>query len=428
MRIFNTTAGKLGVLGVFFVLSMVYLGYLFDRAGVSGPFSAEPYTLSFETGDIDNLIPVGDVNVAGVRVGRVEEVENRDGKAHVVVSLDPEAAPLHEGVTVRVGAKSLAGESYVDIKDGTGAELPSGAKLDDAAVEPAVQLRDVVASLDPATRDALGSVLRTSGAGTAGTREDVSNALTGLGALGREGYTAIDAIAGQSRDITALAQQTTTVLDALNTGQGQIGDLVRLAQKLTSATSGQQQSLTDTVRKLPGVLTTTQAATTKLRDLSTALGPVAQDLDQAAPALSTALQQLPATAQDLRGLLPDLNGTLQEAPATLDRLPVLAGDAAALVPQLRTTMSHLNPVLGYISPYGPELGAFFSNFGAMLNYTDEAGIHFFRLEPDLGGEGIVKGVPVPLPTILTNRNPYPAPGQSLAPEGRPFTRLAPAGG
>lgn len=428
MRILGGTTGKIVVLGAFFVLSLVYLGYLFDRSGVSGPFSAESYTLSFDTGDVDNLIPVGDVDIAGVHVGQVGDVTRRGGTATVVVKLDPGAGPLHEGATVRVGAKSLAGESYVDIQDGTGRELPSGTKLADSAVKPAVQLRDVVASLDPATRDALGSVLRTAGAATTGTREDVSNALSGLGALGRQGYTAIDALSAQSKDLTALAQQTGVVLDALNTGEGQIGELVGQAQKLTAATSGQQQSLTDTVRALPSVLSSTRTATDRLRGLSTELGPVAGDLNQAAPALSTALQQLPATTQDLRGLLPDLTATLHEAPATLDRVPTLAGDAGTLIPQLRATMNQLNPMLGYLSPYGPELGAFFANFGAMLNYTDEAGIHFFRLEPDLGNESIVKGVPVPLPAILTNRNPYPAPGQSLAPQGQPFDRLQPAGG
>ena len=429
MTIFKGTAGKVTVLGAFFVLSMVYLGYLFDRAGVSNPLaSADSYTLSFDTKDVDNLIPVGDVDIAGVNVGKVENVSHHDGIATVVVSLDPAAVPMHQGVTVRVGAKSLAGESYVDIQDGQGAALPSGTALAPGSVKPAVQLRDVVAGLDQRTRDALGGLLRTAGAGTAGTQEDVSNAMTGLGALGREGYTAIDAVAGQSKDLTALAQQTTVVLDALNNGEGEIGQLVDQAQKLTSATSGQQQSLADTVRRLPGVLGSTRTATTKLRDLSGALGPVAADLNAAAPPLSAALQQLPATTQDLRGLLPDLTGTLRSAPATLDRVPALAQDASTLVPQLRTTMVHLNPMLGYISPYGPELGAFFSNFAAMLNYTDEAGIHFFRLEPDLGNESIVKGVPVPLPAILTNRNPYPAPGQSLAPDGRPFTRLQPTGG
>jgi phospholipid/cholesterol/gamma-HCH transport system substrate-binding protein len=292
-------------------------------------------------------------------------------------------------------------------------------------VQPAVQLRDVVASLDPKTRESVSSLVRTAGAGTAGTKDDVANAMTGLGQLGREGYTAVDAIAGQSQDLTALAQQTTAVLGALDTGQGQIATLVAQAQRLTSATSGQQQSLTDTVRRLPGVLASTQAATGKLRDLSSAAAPVAADLRDAAPYLDTALQQLPATTKDLRDLLPSLTGTLRQAPATLDRVPTLAQDASALVPQLRATMTQLNPMLGYLAPYGPELGAFFSNFGAMLNYTDEAGIHFFRLEPDLGNEQIVKGVPLQLPSILTNSNPYPAPGASLAPNGRDFTKLYP---
>jgi phospholipid/cholesterol/gamma-HCH transport system substrate-binding protein len=418
--------GKLVVLGTAFVLALVYIGYLLNRAGVGNPLAGSgSYTLSFETSDVDNLIPVGDVDVAGVNVGKVESITRQNGKANVVVSLDRDAAPVHGGVTVRVGAKSLAGESYVDIMDGSGAPLSSGTKLPSSSVRPAVQLRDIVNSLDPKTRKSLGSLLRTAGAGTVGSKDDVANAMTGLGQLGREGYTAVDAISAQSRDLTALAQQTTTVLGALNTGQGQIATLVEQAQRLTAATSGQKQSLTDTVRKLPGVLTSTRTATGKLRELSSAVGPVASDLQNASPYLNTALQQLPGTTRDLRGLLPSLTGTLQEAPATLDRVPTLAQDASALIPQLRTTMTNLNPMLGYLAPYGPELGAFFSNFGAMLNYTDEAGVHFFRLEPDLGNDRIVKGIPLQLPKLLAGNNPYPASGQSNAPTGRPFTKLYP---
>jgi phospholipid/cholesterol/gamma-HCH transport system substrate-binding protein len=418
--------GKLVVLATAFVLALVYIGYLLDRAGVSNPLTGSgSYTLSFEAGDVDNLIPVGDVAIAGVNVGKVESITRQNGRANVVVSLDQDAAPVHGGLTVRVGAKSLAGESYVDIMDGTGAPLSSGTKLPPSAVRPAVQLRDIVNSLDPETRKSLGGLLRTAGAGTLDSEDDVAKTMTGLGQLGREGYTAVDAISAQSRDLTTLAQQTTTVLGALNSGQGQIATLVEQAQRLTSATSGQEQSLTDTVRELPGVLTSTRTAAGKLRELSSAVAPVASDLNSASPYLDTALQQLPGTTSDLRGLLPSLTGTLQEAPATLDRVPTLAQDANALIPQLRTTMTDLNPMLGYLAPYGPELGAFFSNFGAMLNYTDEAGIHFFRLEPDLGNDRIVKGIPLQLPKLLTGNNPYPAPGQSDARTGRPFTRLYP---
>lgn len=425
MRFVKGTRGKVAVLGTFAILSLAYLGYLFHEAGVENPFANdESYLLSFESKDVDNLIPVGDVRMAGVTIGRVQDItRSSGGAARVTVNVERDAAPVHRGAIVRVGAKSLAGESYVDIQDGAGEPLPNGATLPPAQVRPAVQLRDVVDGLDPATRKSLGSLIRTAGAGTAGSKQDLSNALTGLGRIGREGYTAVDAIAAQSEDLTALARHTTVVLDALNTGEGQIADLVLHAERLTSATGDQQRNLTETIRKLPGTLDSTRVATGKLRELSTSLAPVAGDLKQASPFLSAALRELPATAQDLRGLLPSFTGTLREAPGTLDRIPAFAQDVIALVPQLRTTMSHLNPMLGYLQPYGPDLGAFFANFGAIMKYTDESGLHFFRLQPDYGTDRGVKGSPLKLPSVLTHNNPYPHPGGSLAPEGRHFTKL-----
>lgn len=426
MKLFQGTAGKLVVLGLFFVLSLIYMGYLLDKAGVTNPLAnSKSYTVSFEVADVDNAIPVGDVKIAGVTVGGIDSVEHRGDKARVVVHLDQDAAPLHEGaqVKMRIGAKSLAGESYIDIVDGHGKPMPRGSKIVPQAVERGVQLRDVVNSLDPKTRDALSGVIRTAGKGTAGTKEDVNGAMTGLGQLGRQGYTAVDAISAQSQDLKVLAQQTTTVLDALDTGKGQIGSLVRNAQQLTSATSGQRESVAATVRKLPGTLSSTQQATGRLQELSTSVAPVAADLKEAAPFLNTSLEQLPQTTKDLRGLLPDLTGTLNRAPGTLDRIPTTAQDVSSLVPQARTAMTNLNPMLSYLRPYGPELGAFFANFGSIFQYKDEAGIHFFRLLPDEGNEAIAKGVPAPLPKVLTNSNPYPAPGQSVAPDGRDFTKL-----
>ncbi|HWE90079.1 MAG TPA: MlaD family protein [Pseudonocardiaceae bacterium] len=425
MRLIRGTAGKIIALSIFFVLSMVYTGYLLGKAGVSDPFAASQYQVAFQTNDAANLIAVGDVETAGVTIGQVASITQEPGRVDVVLNLDSQAAPIHQGATVRIGAKSLAGESYVDVVDGHGPSLSSGTVLPGSAVLPSVQLSDVLASIDPKTRASLGSLVRTLGAGTAGTQQNLSGAMTGLGQIGNEGYTAVDAIAAQSKDLTALAQQTTAVLGALDEGEGQISSLVGDAQQLTSATSGQQQSLTDTVRLLPGVLDSTQSATQKLTQLSSSLAPVAANLRTAAPYLNTALRQLPATTADLRGLLPDLNNTLQQAPATLDRVPAVAQDATAMVPQLRTAMSNLDPMLGYLEPYGPELGAFFSNFSAIMKYTDEAGIHFFRLGPDEGTTQIVRGVPLQLPELLSNDNPYPSPGQSEAPTGRPFAKVYP---
>lgn len=425
-RFMQTLWGKITALAVFAALSIIYLAYLFGQAGVDAPLTnTDPYTVAIETVDVDNAIVPGDVKIAGVPAGRIADVSSGNGRARAVLELNPEVAPLHKGATVRIGAKSIAGETYMDVKDGTGPALPSGTTLPQSAVERGAQLADVVKSFDPKTRESLRSLLRTAGAGTAGSRQDISAAMAGLGDLGREGYTAIDAISAQSTDLTTLTRQTTDVLAALNTGQGQIATLVDKANQMASATSGQQRNLADTIRKLPGTLTSTQAATGKLKELSTALAPVASDLRDSAPYLNTAMRQLPATTRDLRGLLPDLSGTLDRAPSTLDRIPRVAQDANAMIPQARQILTQANPMLSYMAPYGPELGSFFSNFASIFNYVDEKGAHFFRLQPDLGNESVLKGAPLKLPGILTSRNPYPAPGDNLGTTGRGFTKLQP---
>lgn len=427
MASFSSSAWKNSVLGIFLVGVLGVTGYFLSGTDVEIPFVSNSYTVSFHSDDVDNLVPAAQVRVAGVRVGRVRSVESEGGQARVEMSLDSVAAPLHEGVKIRVGARSVVGESYVEVKDGTGEALSSGTKLPASAVQPSVQVHDVLRSLDPEARKALGSIVRTLGKSTKGTRGDVSRIMSGLGGLGREGATAVDAIAAQSQDLKVLARHTSRVLAALNTGEGQIGTLVEEAQRVTSATSRQNEHIKQSMRELPAVLSSAATASGKLGELSGALQPVTADLKKAAPHLTKALNQLPATTADLRGLLPSLDSVLTKSPGTLSRLPEFSQDVRALVPRLRTTMSHLNPMLGYLEPYGPELAAFFTNFNAILGYTDEAGIHFIRMLPAFGHLQGTTGEPMKFPEVLDYKNPYPWPGQATdpGPNGRPFTKLHP---
>ncbi|NKQ54247.1 MCE family protein [Amycolatopsis sp. K13G38] len=419
---------RTGVLGAFALACVGVFVYMFTGTGVRLPFTSAPtYAVSFATDNAGNLVTASDVQMAGVSVGKVGKIDNRGtGGAVVTVTLDPSAAPLHQGATVRVGQRSLVGEGYVDVVDGNGPQLAPGTTLPASAVRPSVQLDDVLRSLDPNTRAALTSLSRSLGDATAGSQQNISQLLSGLGNLGNQGYTAIDAVAAQSQDLTALSQEAATVLNALNSSEGQLGQLVRGAQRITSATSGQADSLRATMRDLPGVLGSAQQATLKLRDLSTSLGPVAADLKDAAPALTSALNELPATTADLRGMMPSLDDALARTPDTLSRLPAVTADARALVPTLRTTMSNLNPMLGYLQPYGQDLAAFFTNFGSIMSFTDEAGIAYLRLAPAMGNEQVPNGVPVRLPTVLSWKNPYPAPGAATNPgPGGQFTRIYP---
>lgn len=412
---------KLSRLAVVLSLLTVFVaGFIYFWTNTNGPMpfaGAEPYSVAFRANDIKNLKDGGDVTIAGVLVGRVEDRTIKNGLAHVEMQMSPEAAPLHQGATVQVTLKGLTGTSEVQIIDGNGAPIPAGAVLAPSAVKPAVDIDEVISMLSDKTRKSLGVAIRSLGKATDGTSEDISTLMSGLGKLGRQGHTALDAIAAQSRDLAALARDTTTVLDALDTGRGQIATVVRDAQRLTEATAGQRAAIEATMRALPGVVASANDATGKLHELAGPLTPVAADLKATAPKLNAALLQLPAVTEDLRGLLPALNGTLDAAPATLDRLPVFGSDVRELIPATDALLCDVNPMLAYLKPYGRDIGAMFANFAGILSQKAEDGVRPARLYPVVNS-GSVRGNPLSIleldPTHWTN--PYPAPGSAGDPE------------
>lgn len=418
MRIPHAAVPRLRMLTVVGFISVCALlfGYLWVNMGGRLPVvSSDGYRVSFAAEDVDNLVYDSDVMVAGVKVGKVRELDEDAGKARVMLQIDDDAAlPLHEGAELRLRSKSLIEETYVEIVDGDGAEIPDGGELPADALVPSVQLDDVLASLDKDTRADLGAALRSLGASTDQTGDQIAETLTGLGNLGREGYDVLDALEAQSQDLERLVATSTEVLEALDTGQGRIVDLVEQAGRLTSTTATQKQDIEATIRALPGVLATAQDATTSLSVLATDLRPIAKGVDAAAPSLSKALTHLPATSRDLRGLLPSLDATIDKSPATLERVPDLADNLVDIIPTTRATLADVNPMLAFMQPYGRDLAAFISNWNAMLANSDVNG-HYLRIFPVLNEQSF-KNLPLPLNRgVLDKSNAYPAPGESVDP-------------
>ncbi|MET8249153.1 MlaD family protein [Streptomyces sp. NPDC005202] len=418
---------RLLVLCLFISVCAVIFAYLWVNSGGKLPLvSKSGYQVSFTAPKTANLVYNGDAMIAGVPVGDVEKIEVHGGNAEVTLQLNKEH-PLHQGVTFQLRNKTLVEETFVQIVDGHGPEIPSGAKLPAETVKPAVKLNDVLTSLDGDTRAALASSLRSLGTGTKGTKQDVSAALSGLGDVGRQGNDALGALAAQSHDLRQLAGNSATLLAALDSRQGQIAQMVKNADELTKATAGGAEQIQDVVRRLPTLMDTAKQASTGLNKLSGSLAPVARNLNAAAPALNTALTELPATSADLRGLLPSLDGVLNKSPATLRRVPQLSTDLRQLIPNARVAMSDVNPMLTYLRPYGPEIAAYFTNWNDSVINGDANG-KYWNVYPILD-EYSAKGLPIPLNHSLlgplNKHNPYPSPGtlNNPGPENRPYPRV-----
>lgn len=415
MRTFlDTLAGKLLFLAAFFAIGAAVFIYLYVGIGGYLPIiTARQYALTVDTDNAGNLVPASHVTIAGVQIGELRSVERHGNGARITFTIYSNYAPLHQGVHIRLGERSLVGESYFDVTDGKGPALSSGAMVPARDFQPDVPLHDVLASLDSKTRADMSSLFRSAGAGTEGTEPDISALFGGLGDLGRQGSTALDAIGAQSADLRGLGQDTSTLIKALDTSEGQIADMVTHADLLTKATATQRQSIAATMNILPGVMDSATRASSDLTDLSEALNPIANDLRESSPFLSDALRELPDTTHDLRGLLPSLRDTLDRAPSTLHRIPDFSDDANDTIHSGYEFLRDLNPMLQYLRPFGPETAGFLTSFNAVTSYTDGEGANEIRIVPFVDDQSVQ--TPLAYKGPITYVNPYPAPGSQPNP-------------
>lgn len=415
---------RLAALITFFCLCATVFGYLWVNSGGRIPLvTQDGYQVSVEFPEVANLVHYSDVMVAGVKVGKVDDIETVGDRVKVNLRLD-EATPLHEGATVQIRQKSLIEETYVEITDGNGAPLPSGSQLPPGSGKPLTRLDDVLASLDPKARATLAGSVQSLGTSTADSKQAIADAFTGLGHVGREGEDVLSALEAQTADLKEIAGQTAAVLASLNTRRGVIGQLVSDANALTKVTADGRRDIERIMRRLPATLDAARGASDDVQRLSADLRPVASDLRKAAPALSAALRELPATSRDLRGLLPSLDGVLDRAPATLERAPAVTNDLTRLVPTLRTDLADVNPMLAYLEPYGPDITAFFTNWGQSFANRDVNG-HYLRLMLPID-EQTFRGYPFSTNIgPLDRTNPYPDPGTQThpGPEDEKYPRI-----
>jgi phospholipid/cholesterol/gamma-HCH transport system substrate-binding protein len=382
------------------------------------------YKVAVDIPRVGNLVYFSDVAVNGVLIGKVQELTPQGDHAHVVMDLT-KYGPVHEGAIVRVRAKTLVEESFLEIEDGTGPALPSGSQLPPGSGIGPTQLNDVLLALDGKTRGALADASKSLGAATVGTRQAFSDAVAGLGAVGRGGKDALDALSAQSEDLRALSANTATLLTALNTQRGEIAQLVQDANTLTTATADGREDLAQFMRELPPTLHSADNAADSIDRIGRALDPVANNLHQAAPDLSAALHDLPDISDQLRGLLPQLDGVLQSGPDTFDKVDTFSNDTNDFIPKGKDFLAELNPMLGYIKGYKREVGSVLTNFAQTMAHGDANG-HEFQALVLLGNETAVKAFPVNTEVgPLDKYNPYPMPGQGYNPSGvgRPFEKL-----
>jgi phospholipid/cholesterol/gamma-HCH transport system substrate-binding protein len=128
--------------GVFMLAGLLALGYLSIRLGQVDLFGARAYTVFADFPTVGGLKSGSTVEIAGVRVGRVDSIRLKDYQARVAMHID-QGIPIQNDAIVSIKTKGLIGEKFVQISPGGSEKLVGdGGRLTE--VEAPVDIEELI--------------------------------------------------------------------------------------------------------------------------------------------------------------------------------------------------------------------------------------------------------------------------------------------
>ena len=117
------------VVGLFVLVGIACLGYLAIKLGKLEVLSDSGYTVYADFPTVAGLKRGDPVEIAGVKVGRVESMGLADDRARLVLRID-DGVQLQEDVIASVRARGLIGDKFVLVSPGASDKIiPRGGRI-----------------------------------------------------------------------------------------------------------------------------------------------------------------------------------------------------------------------------------------------------------------------------------------------------------
>jgi phospholipid/cholesterol/gamma-HCH transport system substrate-binding protein len=128
--------------GVFMLAGLLALGYLSIRLGQVDLFGARGYDVYADFPTVGGLKTGSVVEIAGVKVGRVDSIRLKDYQARVTMHIE-QGVKLQSDSFVSIKTKGLIGEKFVQISPGGSEKLVGqGGRLTE--VEAPVDIEELI--------------------------------------------------------------------------------------------------------------------------------------------------------------------------------------------------------------------------------------------------------------------------------------------
>jgi len=393
------------------VLVLVSAGlYVAFKAQTGFPFRPTT-TVQAEIADVHSLKPNDEVRQHSRRIGRVKDVEYRDGAALVTMELDGHK-DVYRDATAAVWDLSALATKFVELDPGSA----STGKLGDDVIgqdhtTASSDLYEVLDVLDKPTRERATSTLREVGGGLAGHGKDLAAFVNSAPDVLRDLGAVSESLSAQEADLPRLLAEAHTLAGRFQGREDELAALVDQTGKTMSAVAVDDGTpLRETTKRLPATLTNARQAMDDLRK------PLV-DTRAAVTALEPGAVALARSENDLRGFLREavpvatqVPPVARQATPAVRKLTGAVADARPLAPKVTRAITDLIDPLQVLAPYaGPSMAPLFLRGRSFVSQGPNPGVRYARL-------GVTPGVNTVTGGLLRSRdlpqNAYPKPGQA----------------
>ncbi len=371
-------------------LTLAALGLAVVAAVVLMFGAGEGYRVYLTLDNAGQLVKGNQVKVGGHPVGLVETIELQDdARARVEVSIDDELAPLHQGSVFTLRATSLSGiaNRYLALEPGRNdePEIPDGGEVPAEDGRDAVDLDQVLNTLDPQTQRDLQAFVRNSGDIFRAARQ-ANAGLESLNPALSQSAATFRALMRDQEDLERFIVRSAQVVEDVSARPEHLDQLVGNALGAVGALARESTALESSLQRLPPTLRKTNSTLVNLRATLADVRPLVRDARPVAPLLSEAFDELRPFARDARPVVRDARlvidraGTRADLLGVLERLVPLAREAVPAFDSTVATVEDALPVVREARPYVPDvLGGLINGFGGTTAGYYDANGHYVRI-------------------------------------------------
>jgi phospholipid/cholesterol/gamma-HCH transport system substrate-binding protein len=216
--------------GIFVFIGLVVLGYMTLRINKGKFKTTEGYALTVLFDSVSGLVKDSPVQIAGIEVGRVNDIKLKEGRALVTMTIR-HGVPVYEDAQAVIKSQGVLGDKFIEITPGKASAqvLKQGGVI--SGSRSTVELDDLMAKASPAM-DNISKIAKNLG-DVLGTEEGKNNL--------KETFFNIKKTTEDIRSMTA----------GLSQGEGTMGKLIRddvLYNEMRTTVTG----LKDTVSQIQG--------------------------------------------------------------------------------------------------------------------------------------------------------------------------------